>query len=89
MSEEHKFKTIKQKVKMINDYMKRIAERIGIDKPCTCYYARHSYAQSLKESGVAIEVISESLGHTSLTTTRSYLSSFKRDTIKKATEGLL
>lgn len=89
MSEEHKFKTIKQKVKMINDYMKRIAERIGIDKPCTCYYARHSYAQSLKESGVAIEIISESLGHTSITTTRHYLSSFKRDTIKKATEGLL
>jgi integrase len=89
MSEEEKFKTIHQKIKMINDYMRRIATRIGIDKPCTCYFARHSYAQSLKESGVAIEIISESLGHTSITTTRHYLSSFKRDTIKKATEGLL
>lgn len=89
MSEEQKFKTIHQKIKMINDYMSRIAGRIGLDKPCTCYYARHSYAQSLKESGVAIEIISESLGHTSINTTRHYLSSFKRDTIKKATEGLL
>jgi len=89
MSEEQKFKTIHQKIKMINDYMRRIVNRIGIDKPCTCYYARHSYAQSLKESGVAIEVISESLGHTSITTTRHYLSSFKRDTIKNAVANLL
>ena len=89
MNEEQKFKTIHQKIKMINDYMRRIAGRIGIDKPCTCYYARHSYAQSLKESGVAIEVISESLGHCSLATTRFYLSSFKRETIKNAVANLL
>ena len=89
MSEEQKFKTIHQKIKMINDYMKRIASRIGIDKPCTCYYARHSFAQALKNSGAPIELISESLGHSSITTTRHYLNSFKREMVKKAADSLL
>jgi integrase/recombinase XerD len=89
MNEEQKFKTIHQKIKMINDYMRRIASRLEINKPCTCYYARHSFAQALKNSGAPIEFISESLGHSSITTTRHYLNSFKREMVKKAADNLL
>jgi len=89
MNEEQKFKTIHQKIKTINDYMKRIAKRIGIEKPCTTYYARHSYAQALKESGVAVEVISESLGHKSISTTRSYLANYPREIMKASVANLL
>ena len=86
--EEKKCKDIDQLVKQINKYMKRIKERLGIEMPCTCYTARHSFAQAMKEAGVSIEIISESLGHTNVLTTRSYLKSFRRESIKKATETL-
>lgn len=88
-SEEKICKDVDQLVKLINRYMKRIAERLNINNRCTCYSARHSFAQAMKNAGVPIEVISESLGHTSLLTTRSYLNSFRRETIKKATENLV
>ncbi len=87
-TEEKICKDIDQLVKQINKYMKRIKERLGIELPCTCYTARHSFAQAMKEAGVSIEVISESLGHTNIQTTRSYLNSFRRESIKKATATL-
>lgn len=87
-NEEKICKDIDQLVKQINKYMKRIKERVGIEMPCTCYTARHSFAQAMKESGASIDVISESLGHTSILTTRSYLNSFRRESMKKATESL-
>lgn len=87
--EEQICKDVDQFVKLINRYMKRIAEKLCINNRCTCYTARHSFAQAMKNAGVSIEVISESLGHTNLLTTRSYLNSFRRETIKKAAENLL
>ena len=87
-TEEKICKDIDQLVKQVNKYMKRIKDRVGIEMPCTCYTARHSFAQAMKESGASIDVISESLGHTSILTTRSYLNSFRRESMKKATETL-
>lgn len=87
-TEEKICKDIDQLVKQINKYMKRIKDRLGIEMPCTCYTARHSFAQAMKESGASIDVISESLGHTTILTTRSYLKSYRRESMKKATENL-
>jgi len=41
--------------------MKQIAIELGIFKPITTYYARHSFATILKNSGVSTEFISEAL----------------------------
>ncbi|WP_320052635.1 site-specific integrase [uncultured Acetobacteroides sp.] len=62
----------------INKRMKLIGEELGIGK-ITTYTARHSYATILKRSGANIAYISESLGHTDLKTTESYLASFERE----------
>ena len=43
------------------------------------HVARHSYATVLKRSGVSISYISESLGHSDLRTTESYLASFEKN----------
>jgi integrase len=75
--------TIQQFTKMVNKYMKIIATKIGVNKPCTTYYARHSFSTVLKRSGANVQYISEALGHSSISTTKSYLDSFEDDTKKE------
>ncbi len=67
---------------LINDKMTKIGLALGIGK-ITTYTARHSYATVLKRSGANISYISESLGHTDLSTTENYLASFEADERKK------
>src|ERR1017187_7060093 len=80
--------TIDLLLHLINDHMKQIALELEIPKPITTYYARHSFATILKNSGVFTEFISEALGHTSLETTKNYLAGFEQDAIRKATDVL-
>ena len=80
--------TIDLLVHLINDHMKQIALELEIPKSITTYYARHSFATILKNSGVSTEFISEALGHTSLETTKNYLAGFEQDAIRKATDVL-
>jgi integrase/recombinase XerD len=89
LSEEQKRKNVKQLTKLVNKYMKRVAGTLKIDKPVTSYYARHSYATVLKRSGASVEFISESLGHSSVQTTASYLDSFEDDMKKEFAKKLL
>ena len=74
---------IQQFIKVINEWMKRIAQKLGIEKTVTTYVARHSFSTVLKRSGASIEFISEALGHTDVKTTESYLDSFENDAKKK------
>ncbi len=75
-------KAIQQFIKMINKYLNQVGIKAGLDKHITTYFARHSFATVLKRSGSSIDLISESLGHTSHATTTSYLDSFD-DSSKK------
>lgn len=88
MTSEQQHKTVKQLTKTINKYMKRIATELSINKEITTYYARHSFATVLKRSGAATELISELLGHSSVTVTKNYLDSFEDDKIKEQTDVL-
>lgn len=82
----HKKRT-KDLTKRINEHMKKVARSIGVDNIST-YTARHSYATVLKRSGANIAYISESLGHSSLKTTESYLASFEKEERQKNAELL-
>ncbi|MDQ2720438.1 MAG: site-specific integrase [Bacteroidota bacterium] len=75
-------------IHLINEHMKQIAIELGICKPITTYYARHSFATILKNSGVSTEFICEALGHTSLQTTKNYLAGFEQEAIRKTTDVL-
>lgn len=86
---EQEFARIRQATKTINKYMKRIGEALGLKLTLTTYTARHSYSTILKKSGVPIEFISESLGHSDLKTTENYLDSFSSDTKKEVVNKLL
>ena len=75
--------------RQVNLTLKKIANELGIKMPVTTYVARHSFATVLKKSGVNIGIISEALGHQSLTTTQIYLDSFENSQIDEAMKNLL
>lgn len=76
-------------VHLINEHMKKIAVDLSINKNVTTYFARHSFATILKNSGVSTEFISEALGHSSLSTTKNYLAGFEEGAIKRNTDMLV
>lgn len=79
---------IQQLTKTINKYMKLIAKELKISKEVTTYFARHSFATVLRNSGVSMEFISEALGHSDMKTTKSYLAGFEVEKIHETTNAL-
>lgn len=69
--------------------MKVIASICNIDKIVSSYVARHSFANCLKQKGVPTDVISESMGHQDITTTKAYLKELDSGIIDEANELLL
>lgn len=90
--EQDKYRLITQKTKQINKHLKSIARKSGLDlelaNSISTYHARHSFATISKNSGLPLAFIMESLGHSSLTTTEKYLSSFSKDIRTKASQEL-
>lgn len=73
---------------IINNWMRHIAAKVSITKKVTTLTWRHSYATTLKRSGVSTAFIQESLGHTDMRTTENYLDSFELDIKKKYSHHL-
>ena len=83
--ENRKDKTLKR----YNKDLKEIAQICGIDKNISSYVARHSFANCLKQKGVATDIISESMGHQNLAVTQSYLKELDSSVLDEASELLL
>ena len=67
-----------------NKRLERISRMLQLDKPLSSYTARHSWATIALRKGVAVRIISESMGHSSENTTRIYLASLGQNVIDKA-----
>ncbi len=74
-----KYELVQLFVSFVNDWMKRIMKKLGIDKKATTYVARHTFSTVLKHSGASTEYIQEALGHSDVKTTENYLDSFGKD----------
>ncbi len=79
----------KKTLKYYNKDLKEIGELCRIKKPMTSYVARHSYANFLKQKGVATDIISESLGHKNLAITQVYLKELDNSVVDNAMKVLL
>lgn len=88
-TEAQKYMRRKKVLRNVNKNLKEISKLIGVDINITSYVARHSYATVLKNSGVNIALISETLGHSDLKTTQIYLDSFDNSQIDEAMKNLL
>ncbi len=79
----------KKTIQKYNKDLKEIAKICKIDKPLSSYVARHSFANCLKQKGVATDVISESMGHQNLAITQAYLKELDSSVLDEASELLL
>lgn len=76
-------------VGVVNNNLKRIAKKLGIEKKFTFYSGRHSWATVLKRAGTDVALISEGLSHSSIRVTEGYLDSFGDDALDEANKLLL
>jgi site-specific recombinase XerD len=83
--ENRKQKTLKK----FNKDLKELARLAKVAKNVTSYVIRHSYASNLKQLGVSTDKISESMGHSNLEVTKSYLRDFETVEIDFENEKLL
>lgn len=74
---------------LVNDKLKKIGYRLGLDIPLTTYVARHAWASIARSKNIPLSVISEAMGHDSETTTRIYLASLDTSAIDKANKLIL
>ncbi len=81
-----------RKHKILSQYnkaLKILANKAGITKNVTSYVARHSFAMCLREKGISIDIIGETLGHQSVLTTKAYVRDFGVEVLDEAVEVLL
>ncbi|MFK5895021.1 MAG: tyrosine-type recombinase/integrase, partial [Pseudomonadota bacterium] len=72
----------------INSAYRRIVKKICIPD-FSFYTARHTWANLARENNFSIEKISQGLGHSDLTTTKAYLSSFGSNEIDEITNKVM
>lgn len=72
-----------------NKRLKRLSDLLGLQTPLSSYVSRHSWATLAHRKGIAIEIISESMGHENETTTRIYLASLGQSVIDKANAEII
>ena len=85
-NKEKEWKRIVEARKQFNINLKRLAKLCGLHVNLTSYVIRHSWASIAKFSGIAPAVIGESLGHSDLKTTETYLAQFEHDILDKAND---
>jgi site-specific recombinase XerD len=83
--ENRKFKMLKK----FNKDLKQLSKIAGIEANVTTYVIRHTYATNLKFLGVASDIISQSMGHSNLEITQSYLREFENDILDNENQKLL
>ena len=74
---------------LVNDKLKKLGERLGLDIPLTSYVARHGWASIARDRNIPLAIISEAMGHDSEKTTRIYLASLDTSAVDKANSRIL
>ena len=79
---------ISSKNVLTNKWLKKIAEKAGIQEKVTFHIARHSFANLANKKGVGIYSLSKMLGHSDLKITETYLKSFDEELIDQEMDNI-
>jgi len=72
-----------------NKHLNKLSLMLGLGCPLTSYVSRHSWATAAYHADIPLSHISEGMGHTSESTTRTYLKSLERSRIDMDNKRLL
>lgn len=79
----------KSALRRVNRHLNGIGKLLDLPCKLTTYVIRHTWATLMLEAGKPVEVISQSLGHTSIKTTQIYLSSISTAKIDNDVNDML
>lgn len=82
-------KQYKNAAHLVNEKLRKLGQRLGLDIPLTTYVARHGWASIAKSRNIPLSTISEAMGHDSEKTTRIYLTSLDTSAVDKANSQIL
>ncbi|ALR29120.1 hypothetical protein ATE47_00515 [Chryseobacterium sp. IHB B 17019] len=89
LSDKQLYGRYRRCLKIFNSDLKFIAEQTEIDEDITSYVGRHTFATHLKFNNVSADVISQVMGHSSVSVTNSYLKDFEDGIIDDAFSKLI
>ena len=75
-------------LRRINRATREIGRKTGLSVPLTTYVLRHTWATLMLEDSQTVELISQSMGHTSIRTTQIYLSRISSHKVDAAVSGM-
>ncbi len=75
--------------RLINQHFIKYAKQLEIDEPISTYWARHSFATRVINSGVSIELLGEMLSHSDIKTTQNYIAGFDNNIKKEISDKLM
>ena len=83
------YRNYQHALRQLNLRLGQLSRLCKLGKKVSSYTARHTWATIAKFRGISVEVISEALGHASISTTEGYLKQFDDDEIKKANKVII
>ena len=83
------YKEYQASLKQLNKILKVISKQLGLNRAITTYCARHTWATFAFRSNINPAVISQSMGHSSIKVTETYLKPFQQEIINEANRQVL
>lgn len=83
------YKDYQKALRMLNFRLHQLSKRCKLGKKVSSYTARHTWATIAKSRGIPVKLISEALGHASISTTEGYLKQFEADEIEHANKIII
>lgn len=86
---EAAYREYQSALRRVNSDLATLASRLGIDARLSTYTARHTWATAAYHCGVHPGIISEAMGHSSITVTETYLKPFQYERIDRANRQVI
>jgi len=81
-------KQINLRTSRVNQQLRELADRVGINKPLSTHVARHSFAERALSEGWSLRELQKALGHANVTTTQAYIRTLQDDELDDQHEDL-